>query len=45
LAIFIAFGILVFAVIVATASGTLNGRELLDDLLDFMKWWWALKGS
>ena len=44
LAIFIVFGILFFGVVVATAGGTLNGRGLVEALLDFVKSWWALKG-
>ena len=44
LAILIALGILFLGVIVATASGTLNGWGLVDALLDFVKSWRALKG-
>ena len=44
LAILIALGILFVGVVVATASGTLNGRGLGEALLDFVKWWRALKG-
>jgi hypothetical protein len=44
LAIVIAFGILFLGVVVATASGTLNGRGLVEALLDFVKSWRALRG-
>jgi hypothetical protein len=44
LAIFLALGILLLGVVVATAGGTLNGRGLLEALLDFVKSWRALKG-
>ena len=44
LAIFIAFGIFVLGVIVATAGGALNGQGLVEALLDFVKSRWALKG-
>ena len=44
LAIFIVLGILFVGVVVATASGTLNGRGLVEVLLVFVKSWRALKG-
>jgi hypothetical protein len=44
LAMFIAFGIFFLGLVVATASGTLNGRGLGEVLLDFVKSWRALKG-
>ena len=44
LSTFIALGILFAGAFVATASGTLNGREFVEALLDFVKSWLALKG-
>ena len=44
LSIFIALAILFLGVVVATAGGALNGRGLVEALLEFVKSWRALKG-
>jgi hypothetical protein len=37
-------GILLLGVVVATAGGALNGQALVEALLEFAKYWRALKG-
>lgn len=43
LSIFIASAVLIVVMVVATASETLNGPGLVEDLLEFVTSWRALK--